>query len=189
MLALTYMAELAAKSTVRSQIVRGLRMGEAILTSLGLMGGTIIASGHSDYFRPQVGWLLLVICGVVLAFEMKHWVKIVPAIFAYGALLGLRPLFTGHVVNHPEIPESKLHALVFLLGFLSIAILSTTIARRELSRLDRVLLMLFVGFTLWMYVTDSFTAMGTALCCLLVAWTVDYLRRREISRQNAGGQS
>lgn len=154
--------------------------------SILLIGGAIIASGQSDYFRPPVGWAVLAVATGVLIAEMKHWVKIVPAIFVYGILVALHQLQTGYISGHPEIRVSRLVGLWAVLLYLTIAAVSATIALRELILLDRVALLTFVGFFLWGYVAPSsvngLIKMSIGLGCLLVAWGYNSLKGRSERR-------
>lgn len=173
-----------------SSVIRGLRVGEAVITSILLLGGTGIAAGQSR-FRPLVGWLLLALGAVVLIIEIKHWVKVVPAVFAYGILMALLQLQTGQIPGHIGLHVSRLQGLWVLLLYVGIAVVSATIALRKLTVLDEVALLAFVGLFLWGYVAPSsingLIKMTSGLGCLFVAWVFDRVKRRG-SRHQRGAE-
>jgi hypothetical protein len=175
-------ADSGSKSKKLAQLTQGLRAGEGILIFFALLGGAIVASGQSDYFRPRGGWVLLGLSAIVLVIEMRHWVKIVPAIFIYQMLVVLGSLLSGHATNY-SLSRRELILLALLYG--AIAVVSATIALRQQNRLDRVALLAFVGLFLWGFVAISSVGTGKGLArmsaglgSLLVAWGYDRLQRR-----------
>jgi hypothetical protein len=176
------MTNSAEKSKNLNQLIQGLRVGEGILIFFALLGGAIVADGQSDYFQPWVGWLLLGLSAIVLIIEMRHWVKIVPAIFIYQMLVVVGRLLSGHATNY-SLSRREMIWLALLYG--AIAVVSTTIALRHLNRLDRIALLAFIGLFLWGFAAISsvgagngLARMSVGLACLLVAWGYDRLQRR-----------
>jgi len=170
---LTSMLGIGTKAEIKAGAARGARVVEAILTFFALFGGAIVASGQSDYFPPVVGWVLLAISAAVLIVEMRRWVKIVPALFVYQMLVVLNRLFFGH----STFGATKLETTWLALLYVAIAVVSATVALRELNRLDRVFVMAFVGFFLWGFVAmptsgirSGLLKISCGLGCLLVAW-------------------
>jgi hypothetical protein len=171
----------SGKKKKLTQLMQGLRAGEGILIFFALLGGAIIASGQSDYFPARIGWLLLGFSAIVLIIEIRHWVKIVPAIFVYQMFVVLGRIFSGHATNY-SLSRPEMIWLALLYG--AIAVVSTTIALRHLNRLDRIALLAFVGLFLWGFVAISRAGTGNGLAkmtvglgCLLVAWGYNRLRR------------
>lgn len=182
---------------MKAGAIRGLRVIEVLVTVGLLFGGANIASGRSEfnYFRPWVGWLFLAVSAVVLILEIERWVKILPAIFAYGILQALRQLQTGHALGMPNVPLPRRDSLALAAIYAAIAVVSATIALRKLNRLDRVALTAFAGFCAWAFAyrsnSDMVIRFSMALGSLLVAWVYDRLQRgrahKLVSSAQAGG--
>jgi hypothetical protein len=133
-----------------------------------------------------VGWVLLAFSAIVLLVEMKRWAKIVPAIFIYQMMVVLYRLFFGHSTGYGA---SRLETAWLAVLYAAIAVVSTTIALRELNRLDRVVLTGFVGFFLWGFagmptlgIRSGLIKMTIGLGCLLVAFVYDRLQHRRRDR-------
>lgn len=183
------------KQDTMSQVKGGLRRAGAILFFLliaGLFfGGVIYAffpSGHSRI----LGWAFIIVSAMVMVAEMSRWVRVLPAILGLAVLNGLISLATGHALNNPSAPISRLDMLVVTLFFAACSVLARTFTGRGLALVDRASLMVF-AFTLplWMGHDATRTAAAgklasqdrldlvigaVALCCLLVPWVYDRIR-------------
>ncbi|MGH9352126.1 MAG: hypothetical protein ACRD2G_08210 [Terriglobia bacterium] len=147
-------------------------------------------SGHSRI----LGWAFIVVSVIVMVAEMNRWVKVLPGILGLAVLNGLISLSTGHALNNPSAPISRLDMLIVTLFFAACFALAGTFRARDLTIVDRVSLMTF-AFTLPLWAGHDSTRIATAgklaaedrldliiaavaLCCLLVPWAYDRIQRR-----------
>jgi hypothetical protein len=177
------MKERGPKSKTVTGLIQGARAAEAILISIVLFAGAIIAAGQSGSYPPTVGWILLSISGVVLAIEINKWVRIVPGIFGYGLVIALHAASSGHMPGHPSISFSWVAGIITVSLYAAITLVSLSFVGRDLSRVDKLLLLTFVALILWGYVSVSMSAslirMGIALCCLIIAYCFNRFQQRE----------
>jgi hypothetical protein len=142
---------------------------------LGLVfGGLAIAFTPSPH-SPVLGFLLIGIAAVILAFTVNKWVKVFPGLLAYGILGSVLTLVEGHVVNHPEVTVSHQKAVAMILYFAGATGLSLTFLKRKLSVVDRFAILAFVFCFFWQAVIPNLmvVALGVGLFCLIIAWAYD----------------
>jgi NhaP-type Na+/H+ or K+/H+ antiporter len=172
-----------------NEVKRGfLRAGEWLLgfAWLGLVfAGMAIALTPSPH-SPALGWAFLTLAAVIALATMDRWVKVFPALLAYGVLGSLFTLVDGHAVNHPEVSVTPIDGVFAILLFAGAAVLSLGLMKRELKIADRMALFAFVFCFFWQAAVPKFgrLALGLGFGSLLIAWTYDRIHTRR--RADAG---
>jgi hypothetical protein len=168
-----------------TEVKQGFRRAGAWLLGfawLGLVFGAIAIAFTPSPHAPVLGWALLALAAVIALVTMDRWVKVFPALLAYGALGSVLTLVDGHAVNHPEVAVSRPEGAVMILFFATAAALSLTFTKRKLQLPDRVALFAFVFCFFWQAVAPNMArfALGFGFSCLFLAWAYDRLlgRRR-----------
>lgn len=165
------------------------------------LGGVLYVffpGGHSSV----LGSVFLAISVPIMFLEAKRWVRALPGIFGVAVLNGLISLWTGHAVNDPSQPVSRLRTMTIIWFFAVCAVLSDKLRRQELLILDRLALIVFAfSFSFWIGYDSARTqergslaffdlteliAMGIGLLSLLLASLHSRKRRvtSPVERQN-----
>jgi hypothetical protein len=164
------------------QVKNGFRRAGAWLLGFAWLGlvfaGMAIAFTPSPH-SPALGWGLLGIAALVLAFTMDRWVKVFPGLLAYGVVGSILMLMNGHAVNHPEVLVSKLEAALLIVFFATAAALSFTFTKHKLTVPDRIALIAFIFCFFWQAVEPRrmLLALAIGFSCLVGAWAYDRVRR------------
>jgi hypothetical protein len=92
---------------------------------------------------PILGSVFLAISVPVMFLEASRWVRALPGILGLAILNGLISFSTGHAINDPSLPVSRLNIMTLILSFAICAVLSDKLRRQELVMLDRLALIVF----------------------------------------------
>jgi hypothetical protein len=97
-----------------------------------------------------------------------------------GVINGIITLADGHAVNNPQVPVSRLDALMLIVFCATSSVISRTFTKRRLHVVDRVALFAFIFCFFWQAAAPKMMrlAVGLALGCLLLAWACDRIRQR-----------
>lgn len=166
-----------------SEVKTGFRRAGGWLLGLAWLGlvfaGLAIAFTPSSH-SPVLGWVLLSTAAIIAIATMDHWIKVFPALLAYGVLGSILTLVDGHVVNHPEVRVSRTEAVFMIVFFAITATLSFTFARRHLHVWDRIAVVVFILCFFWQAVAPNLMrlALGIGFTSLLLAWVYDRIQNR-----------
>lgn len=167
-----------------TEVKRGFRRAGLWLLGFGWL--FLVFSGLAIVTTPappprSLGWALLALAAVIALMTMDRWVRIFPALLAYGVLGSVLELSDGHAVGLPQAPVSRTDAVISLLVCAIGAAISVTFARRKLHATDRVALFAFVVCFFWQAADPKLMrfALGTGLGLLLLAWLYDRFRHRQ----------
>ena len=182
------------KPGIMSQVKSGLRLAGLTLVFLGIAGLFFVGVDYlffpADHSRV-LGLVFLVISASVMVLTMNRWLTPLAGLLALAVLNGMLSTSTGHLLANPTQPMSRLDALYVTTFFAASAALASTLRGRQLNIVERVAVLAFVFSLALLMAYDGtrhrpgapldgtdFTLMGISLCCLLVAWGYDRLRRR-----------
>lgn len=172
-----------SKNTVGKQIKNGFQSVGTWLLGFAWLGlvfaGMAVAFTPSSH-SPALGWVLLGIAALILVFTMDRWVKIFPGLLAYGVVSSILMLVNGHAANHPEVPVSRLEAVLLIGFFAAAAVLSFTFTKHKLTLPDRIALFTFIFCFFWQAVAPRLMLIALAIgfSCLVGAWIYDRTHRR-----------
>lgn len=166
--------------SVGDQMVSGLRL--AGLVVLACVTGTLFVWGalvvsHEAAGSILMGWAALAVALVILVLNLNRWARMLPGFLALAALNALLMAASGHMLNKPSVQVSRGMALGTAIALAVAAVISAQFHGKRLSRLDRVVLVVYVGFILlgllsqWVLVSFS---LGTLI--LAVPWLDSRLR-------------
>lgn len=95
--------------------------------TLAVAGLTIVFTSTP---RPVfLGWIYLVASVLLAGFTAHTWRPVLPGIFACGAINGCYMAVSGHVIGQADKPVSVAFALVLVLFFVAMAVLTAKTAR------------------------------------------------------------
>jgi len=142
-----------------------------LFACFGLVGGGIVRIFRDGADTP-VGWIMLG-CGLLLAFgTMNQWGRILPGVFGLAGLNAVHTLWSGHLINQPNVVVPRSVALVLAVAFVSAAFLSGQIAVREFNAVHKLLLFTVFVLLLLGMIGNRFAIPGAmgAVGCLFILW-------------------
>lgn len=175
--------------TVGEQIISGFVISGKVLVVIAtagvLLGGINLLffphAGNPEYFAGRhpfvLGTILLAIITVILISTSNRWVTALPGFLAYCACASIRGyLLFGHQPGG-RTPISGSQVALLVEFFLVNSVLAMTFVYRNLSWLDRFVLIGFI-FCAGISVMSNqplsqFVAPTVGTCLLLLAWLVD----------------
>lgn len=134
-----------------------------------------------DPTRPRaVGAVAMIAASAIAIATVRHWKRVLPAIFLCGALNGLVILAEGHALSAPGIAVSRLLGAVLTLAMIAGAVLTAAANRRALTLLERLSFSgIFICFALLFSAFDvQFAAMAGALCCACIPLISSFFSHR-----------
>jgi hypothetical protein len=99
----------------------------------------------SDAPHRALGWILVVLAGVIAIVTVDRWVKVLPGILGLAVLNLWIAVWTGHAGSDPAAKVPRLTALAMLLAFVACGALSAPLQSRKLTAVDRFALLGFLG--------------------------------------------
>lgn len=158
---------------------------QAAVWLLGIIWLAVVFAGMAIAFspsphRPILGWALLAVAAVVLLLTMGRWVRVFPALLAYGVLRGMLTILDGHLPNRPDMHSARTEATVMTVLLALAALVSVTFGNRKLLLIDRGALLTCVFCFFWQ-VADKrrmILAPSIGTLALVAAWAVEHIRLR-----------
>jgi hypothetical protein len=150
----------------------------ACVTGTLFVWGALVVS-HEAAGSVLMGWVALAVALVLLVLNLNGWARMLPGFLALAAFNALVMAASGHMLNAPSLQVSRSMALGSAIALAVAAVISAQFHGKHLSRLDRVVLVAYVGFILlglvsqWVLVSFS---LGTLV--LAVPWLDTLLRGR-----------
>jgi hypothetical protein len=127
--------------------------------------------------RRLAGALCLAFAAGIAAITAQFWIKILPAILGLEVINAFIPAWEGHAVTNPAEPIPRTASILILLILAASSVIATTFQSRQLTTVDRILLLLFLLSQAlaiaWFPAVLGFVSM---FLCLLVAWAIDRKR-------------
>jgi hypothetical protein len=111
---------------------------------------------------------------------VRHWRRVLPAIFLCGALNGLIIVAEGHELNSPGTSVSRLVGAVLTLAMIAGAVLTAAANRRAFTMLERLSFSgIFICFALLFSSFDvQPAALAGALCCACIPLLSGFLSHK-----------
>jgi hypothetical protein len=158
------------------------RVGSILLlfACLGLVGGGFVRIFRDGVGSP-IGWAMLG-GGVLLTFvTVNQWGRILPGVFGLAGINALITLWSGHLINQPNVPVPRGIALVLAVVFFAAAVLSGQIAVREFNAVHRLLLLTVFVLLLLAMIGNQFAIPGAvgAVACLFILWRLPAPHHRD----------
>lgn len=127
-----------------------------------------------------MGISALIIAGSVGTSTVRLWKRVLPAIFACGALNGLIIIGQGHALNSPDVVVARSLGVVLTLAMISAAALTARANSRRFTSVERLS---FIGiFLCFIVLFSSFdiksAAVAGAVCCACIPPIWDLVTRR-----------
>jgi len=154
-----------------------------------LFGG--VGAFQARPFHARLLWgAFAVIATILLMVEASRWAQALSWVLLFATSNASSSIFTGHIINMPEQPISRMNALALTLVLAAMTALSFTFLKRKLNRVDRIALLIVlasIAFFPWAatYEWVLYVVSGSSLCSLLVAWAYNRIRRRGHHHQSA----
>jgi hypothetical protein len=133
-----------------------------LLLIIVISGGIAIAFGYSPRPRP-IGWVLFILGLIVAVFTVDRWAQVLAGIFGIATLNGLIILLSGHALNSPGVPVSRLVGALFTMVMAGASVTTASFADRDLTNTDRVA---YLG------ILSCFVAMFTCVMASVEHWEV-----------------
>ncbi len=143
-----------------------------------IAGGMLRVSREGG--ASAVGWMMLVV-GFVLTFATVNlWGRILPGVFGLAGINALTTLWSGHLINQPNVPVPRHVALILAVLLFSAAFLSSHLAIRQFNAVHRVLLLAVFSCLLIAMSANQFAIPGAVavVACLFVLWRLPAPHRR-----------
>lgn len=169
------------KQSVKRQIKSGLRLRRGLAVFLiamlplvdGLRRVVWAAPPHQLLLAEPIGWLELIVAGVLFVSTAQVWVKYLLGCMVIGGVKGIVLFITGGASSRLEIAELLLFVLATVVPLVGIVLRSTPL-------LDRIALTFWVFCIAWradkgLFMPDPSLAVG--LAGLFVSWCVYYWRQ------------
>jgi hypothetical protein len=134
-----------------------------------------------DPTRPRaVGATAMIVASVVGIATVRLWRRVLPAIFACGALNGLIIVGEGHALDSPGVPVTRTLGILLTLAMIAAAVLTTLANRRQFTFVERLSL---IGISLcFALLFSSFdiqpAAITGALCCACIPLINSFVSHR-----------
>jgi hypothetical protein len=116
---------------------------------------------------------------------MRHWIKALPGLLAYSVFGGLIAIAAGGF--HSDVSGrniSRTGAVILTVLLVVSCGASFTFKERELSIIDRILLLIFIYCLVFAMISDAkqmFAALATGTACLLLGATVHRFSNKDKS--------
>ncbi|HWQ55150.1 MAG TPA: hypothetical protein VN442_15795 [Bryobacteraceae bacterium] len=142
------------------------------------VGATVV---FIDPTRPRVvGAIVMIIATAIGIATVGTWRRVLPAVFACGALNGSIITAQGHALNAPGTPVARPMGLVLTLAMLAAAVLTAKANDRSFKAMERLS---FIGiFLSCALLFSSFdmqpAAMLGAICCASIPMLRDLLTHK-----------
>ena len=162
----------------RKQVVSGLRLVALAIAGFLVFGLLLWGAGvaYSKLPGPKgPAWVALVVAGGIVVQTAQRWAKVLPGLLILAAFNALISAGTGHLINNTKVPFPREVALAATLLFATSSVLSAQFYDRRLSLVDRTVLVAYVAFVVWGWLTNRFL---TSLTLGVVAFSVAWLNHR-----------
>ncbi len=170
------------KRSPKDQITSGLRLAGLVLltflTAVLLLWGALVVSSRVAG-SVLMGWTALAAGFVILILNLRGCAKMLPGFLALAAFNALVMAASGHLLNDPSTPVPRAMATGCAIALAVGSVLSARLYGKHLSRLDRVVLVTYVGFILLGFVSQwLFISLTLGDLVLAVPWTLGRIRQR-----------